>query len=584
MRLLLLSLTVFLVLQTPSQAGHLRRGGCSDPCASGGCGHTRACIGCGQARQTYTGASYHSHAGGACQTCGMSATTTYAPAQSMGYSVTAADVAVAPQLATQPSVDCQPVTTYQVVLQPEYFSETRPQAVTEYRDETRYRTRTVARQVPVEVQDYRTTTVMTPKTETKTVDFQVVVPKTGEKTVEVVESVPVWNEVTETYTVRVPRVVDVQEEYTVQVAKLRDESFSYTVYVPQVQREQKIQRVTNVVPVTKSRTIQVARPVTRMTQQTRDYGHWEVRVEAAPQAYAQHAVPNFSGGCGPVQMGGCGTSQSACAGCGGCGSAVVASCGGYTRSTCGSCGGCGIASSSYPSGYVGGCGAEPASASCGPATTTRRVWVPNVVSESVPITENVVEEQLIHYTAFEQQVEEVPYECTYMVYAPEERTGTRQVVTYEPESRTRTRKVVEYDDEERTRVRKELKYEDRTRTQTIPFVKYVTENRTKEVSYTVNIPETKVEPFTRTTYETIQEELSEEYTVRVPVTVYKEVQVQVCRMVPKLVPVTVQPCKSGGPATTVYGGGCSNCLPARAAAPQTTGCASCGTAPCTSCQ
>ncbi len=59
------------------------------------------------------------------------------------------------------------------------------------------------------------------------------------------------------------------------------------------------------------------------------------------------------------------------------------------------------------------------------------------------------------------------------------------------------------------------------------------------MTYTFNVPETKVEPFTSTRYETITDEVSEEYTVQVPVVTTKSVQVQVCRMVPKLVPVTI---------------------------------------------
>lgn len=606
MRFLLLttSLCFLLLMQTPGQACRLFRGGCSDPCASGACGQqTRSCVGCGSVRHgnvghrsAYVVSGYqphvHSHSG-ACQTCGMTATTSFVPQmQASGYSVSSTDVAVAPQLAAsgQAAVDCGAVTSYQVVLQPEYFTETRPQAVTEYRDETRYRTRTIARQVPVEVQDYRTRTVMVPKTESKTVEYQVVVPKTGEKTVEVVDTVPVWNEVAEKYTVRVPEVVDVSEEYTVQVAKLHDQVFNYTVYVPQVQREQKTQRVTNVVPVTKSRTIQVNRPVTRMKQQSKDYGHWEVRVESAPQPAAASCdvIHSASYGCGSaIQMGGCGSSASTCSSCGGCGSTVMSTCYGYARISCGSCGGCGISSCCAANtcgggrGLAGGCGSQMQS------TTSRQVWVPNVVIESVAVTENVLENQVINYTAFEQHVEEVPYECTYMVYAPEQRSGTRQVVQYVPETRTRVRKVVKYNEEERTRMRKELSYEQRTKSQTIPFVKYVTENRTKEVSYTVNIPETKVEPFTRTKYETVQEELSEAYTVRVPVTVYKDVQVQVSRMVPKLVPVTIYPCSGNmSGQSTVHGGGCTNCLPATSPAAPSAGCPSCGNvaAPCQSCR
>lgn len=536
--LLLPAVCLMLLAENSANAGRIFQGGCSDPCVAASCGGFRAtsCVGCGAAHPTAavqtTSATYPGIPSSNCDSCG---------------ATNSSVVAAAPQPASL--VDCGPVTTYQVVLQPEYFTETRAQAVTEYRDEIRYRTQTTTRQVPVEVQDFRTRTVMVPKTETKTVEFQVLVPQTGEKTVELVETVPVWNEVAEQYTVRVPEVVDVPEEYTVQVATLQEEAFSYTVYVPQVQTQQKMQRVTNVVPVTKTRVIQVSRPVSRIQTQTRDFGHWETRVESAAP-HTEYATPHggnsgLASPCGGLQMGGCGTVSGACQSCGGCGSISVSNgCGQYRPSTCGSCGGCGVQSN------VGG------QVACAAAVITRQVWVPNVVTEDVTVVENVMQPQEISYTAFEQQIEDVPYECTYMVYAPEVRTGTRQVVKYVPESRSRVRKVVQYNEEQRTRTRKELSYETRSKTQTVPFVKYVSENRTKEVNYTITVPETTVEPFTRTTYQTVQEEFSEEYTVRVPFTSYKEVNVQVSRMVPKLVPVTVYPCST---PTATINPSCSTC-------------------------
>jgi hypothetical protein len=196
-----------------------------------------------------------------------------------------------------------------------------------------------------------------------------------------------------------------------------------------------------------------------------------------------------------------------------------------------------------------------------------------VVTEEVAVVENVTEKQEIAYTAFEQQTTEVPYECVSVVYVPEQRTGTRKVVDYATETRTRNRKVVQYNDENRTRTRKELSYKQETRSQTVPYVSYSTEKRTKEVSYTYNVPETQVEPVTTTRYETVQEEVSEEYTVQVPVTNYREQQVQVCRMVPKLVPITINPCQASVSDSSVsYGnGGCSSCGQAAS------GCSSCGT-------
>lgn len=503
-------------------------------------------------------------------------------------------------------IDIGPINSYKVVLEPKYFTETQAVCTTEYQNETRYRTRVVARTVPVETQDYKTITVMVPRSETKSVEYSVLVPQTSEKTVEVVDTVPVWTEVAEQYTVKVPTVVDVPEEYKVRVPQLVDQEFTYTVQVPQTLTEMRLQSVTNAIPVTKTRTVQTCQPVTRMQTVTKDYGHWEDRVEevvvaapavsydagayAAPAACAAPAVyaapaPAYSGGngvgCGSGHAGrcGCGLGGGRHHGCGlfrrgGCG-ASAASCGtGCGSGSCGSvAGGCGV------SGYSSAaCGvsqpAYAASAACGPAqgsicysapaqstgpvtqTISRRVWVPNVVTEEVAVVENVTQSQEVAYTVFEQKTEQVPFEATYLVYRPETRTGTRKVVNYVEEARTRTRKVVEYKDETRTRTRKQLSYKQETRTETIPVVSYTTEKRTKDVTYTFNVPETKVEPFTSTRFETVNEEVSEEYTVTVPVATVKEVQVQVCRMVPKLVPVTIYPSAVGSQACA---SGCSDC-------------------------
>ena len=513
--------------------------------------------------------------------------------------------AVVVQTEQRSIMDCGPVNSYKVVLEPKYFTETRAVCSTEYQNETRYRTRIVARTVPVETQDYRTITVMVPRSETKTIEYTVLVPKTSEKTVDVVETVPVWTEVAEQYTVKVPQVIDVPEEYKVRVAQLADQEFTYTVQVPQSLTETRMQAVTNAIPVTKTRTVQNCQPVTRMQAVTKDYGHWEDRVEevsvaapavncslpaySAPAAYASpvtYAAQNYNSGVGAGQ---CGSGTVAGGGCrlfrrGGCGSGCGAGCGCGSGASCGSSAGCG-------NGYAaGGCGsaqvvyAQPsysvpvyseAVQYSAPTTqtVTRRVWVPNVVTEQVAVVENVMESQEIAYTVFEQHTEQVPYECTYLVYRPETRTGTRKVVNYVEESRTRNRKVVQYNDETRTRTLKKLSYKQQTRTETIPVISYTNEKRTKEVSYTFNVPETRVEPFTSTRFETVNEEVSEEYTVTVPVATSKEVQVQVCRMVPKLVPVTIYPC-----AEAQQAGGCaSGCGGSATFAPglPTAGCSGC---------
>jgi hypothetical protein len=545
-------------------------------------------------------------------------------------------------------MDCGPVASYQVVLEPKYFTETRAVPTTEYQTETRYRTRKVARQIPVEVQDYRTLTVMVPKQETKTVDYTVLVPQTGEKSVEVVDTVPVWTDITESYTVKVPNLIDVPEEYKVRVPQLSDQEFTYTVQVPFPQTETRMQTVTNAVPVSKTRTVQTYQPVTRTQTVTKDYGHWEDRVEevsvagsySSPQyapavnyapASAVSYAPSVSyapAGCSPstgygytgsvgsgrgqgcfgrlFHRGGCGVGgghhgcgQRGCnGGCGtgtcstgGCG--LAGGCGNAAGGAYGVSGGCGDAYASVDSSYSQAVYAAPdmqvaslATVYSTPTTqtVTRRVWVPNVVNEEVQVVENVAQAQEVTYTVLEQQSQQVPYEFTYLVYRPETRTGTRKVVNYVEETRTRSRKVVQYNEETRTRTRKQLSYKQETRTETIPYVSYTTEKRTKEVNFTINVPETKVEPFTTTRYDTVMEDVTEQYTVSVPVASSKEVQVQVCRMIPKLVPVTIYPCQmlqgsgamGNGCGSTGLGASpapCSSCSPAMQAAPAA--CANC---------
>ncbi|MBW8885634.1 MAG: ferredoxin, partial [Planctomycetia bacterium] len=58
-------------------------------------------------------------------------------------------------------------------------------------------------------------------------------------------------------------------------------------------------------------------------------------------------------------------------------------------------------------------------------------------------------------------------------------------------------------------------------------------------------PESRTETYTVTRCDQVPENTIENYTTRVCVPVTKEVEVQVCRMVPKVVSVTVQPCPAG---------------------------------------
>ncbi len=251
---------------------------------------------------------------------------------------------------------------------------------------------------------------------------------------------------------------------------MREETFTYTVNVPHAVTEQRTRMVTNAVPVTKTRTIQVCVPKTTMQmryQGLRSLGkpsgakfqlavvamgkrtRWPVRswtarrhgsVAAADAAVPRHVRP-----------------------------AAARAAADAVRPVAAVRGGAG-----------GGC----------TTTVTKKVWVPNVMTENVPVTTTSTESQTVHYTVYEQQATAVPYECTKVVYRCEQRTGTKQVCHYVDETRTRMRKVVKYNEEKRTRMRKQLNYQTVTKTETVPHVSFTTEQRTKEVSYTYNVPNT----------------------------------------------------------------------------------------------
>jgi hypothetical protein len=188
------------------------------------------------------------------------------------------------------------------------------------------------------------------------------------------------------------------------------------------------------------------------------------------------------------------------------------------------------------------CEAPSCSASPCKSTRTKRVWVPNCVTEKCPVTTNSTRCEVVSYTCYEQQCTEVPYECTRIVYKPETRTGTKKTCVYVDEKRTRTRKVVKYSKEKRTRTRKELSYKTVTKKVTVPHVTYKTEEKTKEVCYTVNVPEYSTEEYQVTRCDRVAHQKVEEYTVCVPHCVTKEQKVQVCKMVPKVVECIVNPC------------------------------------------
>lgn len=499
-----------------------------------------------------------------------------APAVQMSGVVSSAAVQNGPSsqaIASAPQVLCEPITGYRTVMESTFVTETQYINTTEVRQETRQRVRQVTKSVPVTYEDYRIKSVAVPRTETKTVEYSVLVPEQSTKTVSVKVSVPEWSDVTDTYKVKVPILSEVQETYQVKVPRLRDETFTYTVYVPQTESVTKMQTVTNAVPVVKTRTVQRTIPKYTTQTVTKDYGHWETVVEEV-------AGSGYSVSAAPAELG-CGQMSSAVVG-GGCGSAMFATgstgcapvaanrcrplvrCGRPAVPSCSTGCGCGT---SFPSTAISSCyngvgssvvgsaigdGCSSSAVNTAPVTTTRRVWVPNVVTEEIQVATNEVVTEEMAYTVYEQQSTEVPYECTYLVYRPETRTGTKKVVDYVSEDRVRTRKVVSYVDEERTRTRKVVNYRMETKEEVYPVVTYRTEKRTKDVTYTVNEFEQVVEPYTATRMETVVEDVLEDYTVSVQVPVVKEVQVQVCKMVPKLVPYTFNPCASG--STSSMGG------------------------------
>lgn len=518
-----------------SQAGNcVPCGGCSDPCAGApaGCGNvvvagagcaSGGCFGAGAAG-AMDGAIVNSNLGG-----------------------------VAEQL-------CKPIKGYKVVMEPKYVTESRPVTVWKTRNETRYRTKKVYKTVPVTETKYRSKTIMVPRTETKTVKYSQLVPVKSEKTIELTESVPVWSEVAEEYTVRVPELIEVADTYTVKVPQLQEETFTYTVNVPHTVSEKKIHLAVNAVPVTKTRTIQVCVPTTTMQSVTKDYGHWEEQLVEVPAGSAGAGASTISYGTRRVStgrtgllgrlFGGGGSTRyvSTCApACSACGT----SCGGSCGASAGGCGGA----------VAMGAGADAAGGAV--CTTTKRVWVPNVVTENVPVISSTTKDQVVSYTVYEQQTTQIPYECVKLVYQPEQRTGTRKVCVYVDEQRSRTRKVVKYNNETRTRMRKQLTYATVTKTETFPFVTYKAEERTKEVSYTYNIPECSTEAYEVCRYDRVCEEQVEEYTACVPYCVMEERQVQVCKMVPRFIEEVLNVCCDGGPKASASGAcagaGCGCC-------------------------
>jgi hypothetical protein len=89
----------------------------------------------------------------------------------------------------------------------------------------------------------------------------------------------------------------------------------------------------------------------------------------------------------------------------------------------------------------------------------------------------------------------------------------------------------------------------------VQVTEMVCEQQTREVTYTVCVPVKKTVSYDVTVCKTVPVEKVRRCTVMVPHQVEKEVQVQVCRMVPKTVTVPV----NGGCSSGCAPRGCRHC-------------------------
>ena len=327
---------------------------------------------------------------------------------------------------------------------------------------------------PCEQPHYVQKTICVPQwtTETRSVMSTVYDYETRQRTVTRYRCVPETKPVTQTYTVQVPEMRTRTVNYTVQVPVTRHVEREYSVRVPvyrDVQQTYQVsvpvyrtveQQYTAMVPqqVRRSGVRNVCQtvPVTQTRTICRDRGHWETR---------QFEVPCRQTGCGGL----------------------------LGRRDCGHCGGC------HPCGCM--------------TVVCKRVWVPNIVQEQVPVT------------YYKTQVVQKPYEYIATVCRPETRTRQVRVCDYRSEQRTRTVKVCEYRVERRT--------------QTVPVCHYETQQRSRQVQYTVCVPQQRTRTYNITTYRQIPEQVTQNYRVCVPRQVQREVQVPVCRMMPKTITVPV---------------------------------------------
>ena len=294
--------------------------------------------------------------------------------------------------------------------------------------------------------------------------------------------------------ISVPVTQTVQRCYTtmVQEAHTRNESFQVAIPVQRVVDQTYQVQVPVYHDVQRQYSVCVPVSATKTEQYTVMVPHFETR-QGARTVTQCVAVQEFRTQC--VDRGHWEDREVACSS--GCASTGCGGCGGCASSGCGSC--------------------APAATCC--ATAHVRTWVPNVVQQQVPCT------------VMKPHCVQVPYTYQVQVCTPDVRTRTFQVCSYHQEVRTATERVCDYRCE--TRVNKV----------TVTECSY--EQRTRVVPYTVCVPKTETRNEQVTTYECRAVPKTETYTVMVPQTVQKQIEVEVCHMVPQTVQV---PCQAELPA------------------------------------
>jgi hypothetical protein len=153
---------------------------------------------------------------------------------------------------------------------------------------------------------------------------------------------------------------------------------------------------------------------------------------------------------------------------------------------------------------------------CAPAPVVAcktRVWVPEFVKK----------EQC--YTVDEMQTVQVPYEYDVTLCRTETQTRTDRVREMVPTQETYQYQVCLTRPE--------------TRTRTVQVCDYVSEQKTRIVNEKVCVPCQKTETYDETVWHCVAEKRIQKQTVCVPVCTTREVQVRVCRLVPKTVDVKV---------------------------------------------